>query len=217
MGEKSRTGRTGGTKPSKTALFSAAKRWDSKSLDALLSSAPSLIDATDPRGRKALHIACSIKPGTRGTLESNGIRTVLALFRHGADLHDYVPLEEGSFKATPIWYAVAHGDNLPLVKMLLKRGARADNCLYAVVWNDNADVLREILKTNPPLDDVQAGEPVIISAIRWRKLKTLDMLIDAGADLSFLGAKGRDAVFHAKRKKLPSSMLARLQTRQSTT
>jgi uncharacterized protein len=204
-------------KPSKTALFAAARRWDSKSVDVLLSRAPNLIDATDPRGRKAMHIACSVKPGTPGTLEAHGIGTVSVLLRHGADLHGYVPLEGGSFEATPVWYAVAHGDNLPLVKMLLKRGARADNCLYAVVWNDNAGVLREILKTKPPIDDAQAGEPVIISAIRWRKLKTLGMLIDAGADLSFQDANGRDAVFLAKRKKLPSSVLARLQALQSAT
>jgi ankyrin repeat protein len=201
--------------PSKTALFNAAKRWDVKSLSALLSSVPDLIDATDPRGRKALHVACSVKPGTAGTHEPNGMRTVSMLLRRGADLHDYVPLEEGRFKATPVWWAVAHGDNFPLVKMLLKRGARADNCLYAAVWNDNADVLREILKTDPPIDDARAGEPVIISAIRWRKLKTLGVLIDAGADTSFRDAKGRGALFHARRKKLPSSVLARLQALQS--
>jgi len=202
-------------KPSKTATFEAAKRWDVKSLTALLSSAPDLIDATDPRGRKALHIACSVKPGTRGTMEPKGIRTVSALLRRGADLHDYVPLEEGRFKATPVWYAVAHGDNLALVKMLLRRGARADNCLYAAVWNDNAAVLREVLKTTPSINDAQAGEPVIVSAIRWRKLKTLDALIDAGADLSFRDANGRDVIFHARRKKLPAPVLARLEALRS--
>lgn len=204
-------------KPSKSALFTAAKRWDSKSLDALLLSAPDLVEVTDPRGRKALHVACSIKPGTPGTREPNGTATVSVLLRHGADLYDYVPLEGGRFKATPVWYAVAHGDNLALVKMLLKRGARADNCLYAVVWNDNAAVLREILKTKPPIDDLGAGEPVIISAIRWRKLKTLGILLDAGADLTFRDARGRDAMFFAKHKKLPSSMLTRLQALQSAT
>jgi uncharacterized protein len=198
-------------KPSKTALFSAAKRWDVKTLTSLLASAPDLIDGVDPRGRKALHLASSVKPGTRDTQEPNGMRTVSALLRHGADLNDHVPLEEGRFKATPIWYAIAHGDNLPLVKMLLKRGARADNCLYAAVWNDNADVLREILKTDPPINDLQQGEPVLISAVRWRKLKTLDVLLDAGADVSLHDAKGRDTMFHARRKKLPSRVLARLQ------
>jgi ankyrin repeat protein len=202
-------------KPSKTALFNAAKSWDVKVLTALLSSSPDLIDVEDPRGRKAIHIACSVKPGARGTREPNGTRTVSALLERGADLHGYVPLEEGRFKATPIWYAVAHGDNLALVKMLLKRGARADNCLYAAVWNDNADVLREILKTRPPINDAQAGEPVIISAVRWRKLKTLDVLLDAGADVSLHDAKGRDVMFHARRKKLPSRLLARLEASRS--
>jgi uncharacterized protein len=198
-------------KPSKTALFTAAKRWDANCLAALLSAAPDLIDAKDPRGRKAVHVACSVKPETRDTLEANGIRTVSALLRRGADLHDYVPLEDGRFRATPVWYAVAHGDNLPLVKMLLTRGARVDNCLYAAVWNDNAGVLREILKTSLPIDDAQGGEPVIISAIRWRKLKTLAVLIDAGADLSVSDKNGRDVIFHARRKKLPAPLLARLQ------
>lgn len=202
-------------RPSKTALFRAAKSWDVKSLIALLASAPDLIDATDLRGRKALHLACAVKPGTPGTKEPNGIRTVSALLRRPADLHDYARLEEGTFKATPIWWAVAHGDNLPLVKMLLKRGARADNCLYAVVWNDNTAVLREILKTRPPLNEFEEGEPVVISAIRWRKLKTLDVLLDAGADLSFRDAKGRDALAFARHKKLPSSLLARLEALQA--
>jgi hypothetical protein len=207
-------------KASKTALFAAAKRWDAKSLAALLSAAPQLIDAIDRHGRKAVHIACSVKPGTRGTLERNGLRTMSLLFRRGAGLQDYVGLEAGSFKATPVWWAVAHGDNLPLVKMLLKRGARADNCLYAAVWNDNAEVLRAILKTKPPINHIEdgkdGGEPVIISAIRWRKLKTLDVLIRAGADLSFRDSKGRDALFHARRKKLPAPLIARLQALQSS-
>ncbi len=46
-----------------------------------------------------------------------------------ADLHDYVPLGRRPVQGDAgLGTAVAHGDNLPLVKMLLKRGARADNC-----------------------------------------------------------------------------------------
>jgi ankyrin repeat protein len=201
--------------PSKTALFNAAKHWDAKTVDMLLSAAPALMDVRDSRGRNALHLACSVKPGTAGTREPNGIRTVTTLLRHGADLHGFLPLENGSFKATPVWWAVAHGDNLPLVRMLLKKGARADNCLWAVVWNDNTEILREILKANPPLDDREGGEPVIVSAVRWKKLKTLELLMKAGADVSVPDRKGRDAIFHARAKKLPAAIIARLEALRS--
>ena len=49
-------------KPSKTALFDAAKRWDALAVTALLKAAPALVGATDPKGRQAIHIACAVKP-----------------------------------------------------------------------------------------------------------------------------------------------------------
>jgi hypothetical protein len=33
-----------------------------------------------------------------------------------------MPAEEGDFRANPVWYAVARGENGPLVKFLVKRG-----------------------------------------------------------------------------------------------
>src|SRR5262245_49450805 len=65
-------------KPSKTALFEAAKRWEAAAVKALLKSAPALVDATDPKGRQALHMACAVSPDlTLG--EANGIATVKVL------------------------------------------------------------------------------------------------------------------------------------------
>jgi len=198
-------------RPSKTALFSAATAWDAPLVRRLLEAAPDLITATDRRGRTALHLACAVKPGKPGTREPNGIRTVMTLLECGAAVHGCVPLDNGTFKGTAAWYAVAHGDNLPLVRMLLKRGADVSNCLFAAAWNDNAAMLRELLKTNPPLDALGEGEPVITFAIRWRRLRAVEALIRAGADASVQDAKGRDAVFHARAKKLPGRLIARLE------
>src|SRR5690242_13563236 len=61
-------------RPSKTALFEAAKRWDAAAVSALLKAAPELAAATDQRGRTALHLACSSPPGPKQG-EPNGIRT----------------------------------------------------------------------------------------------------------------------------------------------
>jgi ankyrin repeat protein len=93
-------------KPSKTALFEAAKRWDATAVTALLKAAPALVHATDPKGRMALHIACAVPPGPK-LGEPNGIATVTALLKAGADLEAHVPMpaEEGDFRANPVWYA----------------------------------------------------------------------------------------------------------------
>ena len=84
-----------------------------------------------PQGRTALHIACAVKPGGDKLGEPNGIDTVTVLIEAGADLERAVPMaeEEGGFRATPLWYAVARGENLPLVQYLLQRGADASYLL----------------------------------------------------------------------------------------
>lgn len=45
------------TKPSRTALFSAARIWDREAVAALCAAAPELIDASDPKGRDSVAIA----------------------------------------------------------------------------------------------------------------------------------------------------------------
>ncbi len=95
--------------PSKTALFDAAKCWDAAAVKAILKVVPALVTASDSRGRMALHLACAVK-AARGKLgEPNGIRTVAALLAAGAPLEAEVPMdeEEGDFRATPVWYALA--------------------------------------------------------------------------------------------------------------
>ncbi len=99
-------------KPSRTSLFAAAARWDAASVAANLALAPELVKVTDPQGRTALHRACAVKPGGNPQLaEPDGIRTVTTLLEAGAELEREVPMneDEGDFRATPLWYAVARG------------------------------------------------------------------------------------------------------------
>src|SRR4051812_16861884 len=72
-------------KPSKSALFDAAKRWDAAAATALLKAAPDLVRATDPKGGTGLHIACAAKPGP-SLGEPHGLKTVTALLAAGAEL-----------------------------------------------------------------------------------------------------------------------------------
>jgi ankyrin repeat protein len=198
-------------RPSKTALFEAAKAWDASRVRTILGGAPALISATDPRGRMALHLACGVRPGGKGLGEPSGIRTATVLLEAGANLEAAVTMEEDEedFRATPVWYAVARGENLPLVRFLLKHGADASYSLWAAVWRDDAVLMRELLKRRPRLDLGAHGETPIFYAARLQ-LKTLDLLIAAGADPSIRDRRGRDAVDIARARRLPKDVIARL-------
>src|SRR5262245_52358213 len=108
--------------PSRTALFDAAKRWDVAVVKDMLSKAPALANARDPQGRMAVHIACAAKSGQ---CEPHGIKTVTVFLKAGVPLEAEVPMDEdeGDFRATPVWYAYARGENPPLVRFLIAQGA----------------------------------------------------------------------------------------------
>ena len=103
--------------------------------------------------------------------------------------------DEGEFRATPRWYAVSRGENLPLVRFLLGRGADASYSLWAAVWRDDPVLCRELLNANPRLNLRAHGETPIFYAARLKRLKTLD-LSETGAT-----AAGR-AALKAKLPKL---------------
>jgi ankyrin repeat protein len=200
-------------KPSRTALFSASRMWDWPTVAALLVAAPELVAASDPQGHTALHRACAVKPGSSPQLvEPNGVKTITTLLEAGADLEQAVPMDEdeGDFRATPLWYAVARGENFPLVEFLLQRGANASYSLWAAVWRDDDDVCRALLQSKPELNLRAHGETPIFYAARLQRLATLALLIDAGADPSIPDSVGRDSVAIARERKLPEEIIERM-------
>jgi len=198
--------------PSKTAVVDAAKAWNPAEVRALVKASPQLAHATDARGRTALHLACAVKPGSRMPGEPHGIKTVTALLEAGAGLEVAVPMEEDEedFRATPLWYAVARGENLPLVLFLLKRGADASTSLWAAVWRDDEVLCRHLLESKPKLDLRAHGETPIFYAARLRRLKTPGLLIEAGADPRIPDRQGRDAIDIAQARRLPKDLVSRL-------
>jgi uncharacterized protein len=199
--------------PTKTALFAAAKRWDAAAVAATLAAGPGLAKASDPRGRMALHLACAVKPGAAGLAERDGTATAGALLAAGADIEAAVPMDAdgGDFRVTPAWYATARGENLALVRFLLARGADASPCLWAAVWRDDAVFCGALLAAKPRLNLIAHGETPLFYAARLKRLKTLALLIEAGADPSIPDRQGRDAVAIARARRLPKPLIARLE------
>src|SRR5258708_23743682 len=199
-------------RPSKSALFAAARSWDAPAVRAMLGVVPELVEASDPKGRMAIHLACAVKPGDAALSEPNGIETVTVLLDAGAGLENAVPMseDEGDFRATPLWYAVSRGENLPLVRFLIERGADTSYSLWAAVWRDDAELCRELLKAQPRLNLRAHGETPIFYAARLQRLKALDLLIEAGADPAILDDQGRDAAEIARMWRLPKPFIDRL-------
>ena len=118
--------------------------------------------------------------------------------------------DEGDFRATPLWYAVARGENLPLVRFLLRHGADASYSLWAAVWRDDDALCRQLLKAKPRLNLRAHGETPLFYAARLKRLKTLDLLIKAGADPRIRDNHGRDAADIARARHLPGDFIRRL-------
>jgi uncharacterized protein len=199
-------------RPTKTAVFNSGKAWNAAALGALLQVSPSLAQAIDSRGRTALHMACAVRPGGATLGEPNGIATVSALLKAGADLEAPAPMDEdeGDFRATPLWFAVARGENLTLTQHLLKLGADASYSLWAAVWRDDEILCRDLLKSKPRLNLRAHGETPLFYAARLKRLKALELLLDAGADPTIADDRGRDVLAIAQARRLPKSVIDRL-------
>lgn len=197
--------------PSRTALFDAAKSWDVAKVTDILAAAPALGKARDPRGRMAIHIACAARPGPKQG-EPHGVKTVTALLKAGMPLEADVPMskEEGDFRATAVWYAYSRGENPALVRFLIGQGADTSYALWAAVWRDDDVMCRAFLKAKPRLNLRAHGETPIFYAARLQRLKTLKLLIAAGADPRIKDPRGRDALDIARARRLPKEVVARL-------
>lgn len=96
------------------------------------------------------------------------------------------------------------------MQFLLERGADASFSLWAAVWRDDAALLAALLAAKPRLNLRAHGETPIFYAARLQRLKTLDLLIAAGADPTIADPQGRDALEIAQARRLPADVIERL-------
>jgi hypothetical protein len=200
-------------KPSKTALLAAVRAWDPTEVDRILTATPDLRATEDRPGRTLLHLACGVDAATSRSADRHGIGTVTRLLAHGLALDAVEPIADDGeiFAATPLWYAVARGVNPKLVGHLLALGASPDGCLWAAVWRDDAPMCKQLLARKPKLDQTFAGETPLFYAARLKRLATLDVLLEAGADATIADGKGQTPADIARLRRLPAAIVERLQ------
>ncbi len=176
---------------SKTRLFQAIKALDVDAVAALLDAQPELIRVIDDRRRNPLHFLCSLPADPRTS--TRALTLARRLLDAGLDVNAPA-FVEGVFQATPLWYAISRGRNLPLVRFLLKHGSTPENSLWAAAFAENLPAIDLLVKSGASLDPVTEDETPFLSAIKWSRFTAAERLLRHGANVNFQNSKGVTAL-----------------------
>ena len=147
------------------------------------------IDAVDSRGRSALSWAAR-----RGD-----VKTVDALMKAQANLD----LCDNLGKSPLLW--ALQGPNITCAELLLQHGANATiltsggyGALYYAAWyHDNANIVKNLLAAGADVNALDSCEQSAMSTAAARgHPKSLDALLDGGAEINLLDAEGDSALMH---------------------
>jgi ankyrin repeat protein len=160
---------------------------------------PSLKDSRDKRGRNWLHLCCGVRIHDKKLRPADSIKTASVLLDAGLELNAPA-FTEGSWKATPLWYAISFGRNLELARYLLDRGSDPEHCMWAAAFNDDAAAIRLLARYGAKLDGVAEDASPFFFAVQWSHFVAAEQLLKLGADVNFQNSKGLTA-FHLLLKK----------------
>lgn len=176
---------------SKARLFRSIKALDVEAVTSLLEAHPDLLRVTDARRRNPLHFLCSLPadPKTSGRVLTLARRLLAA----GLDVNAPA-FGEGAFRATPLWYAISRGRNLPLAQLLLAHGSTPENSLWAAAFAENVKAIDLLVRSGAKLDPVTEDETPFLGAIKWSRFVGAERLLRHGANVNFQNSKGLTAL-----------------------
>jgi ankyrin repeat protein len=176
---------------SRARLFRSLKGLDLEAVAAVLAAQPELLRATDDRRRNPLHFLCSLPAGARTSERS--IKLARHLLGLGIDI-DAPAFVEGAFQATPLWYAISRGHNLPLARFLLQQGSTPEYCLWAAGFKDDVEAIDLLVRHGASVDPVTENETPFLSAIKWSRFAAAERLLHHGANVNFQSSRGLTAL-----------------------
>ncbi len=185
---------------SRTRMIELVKAFDAEAVAAGLAASPGLMSWRDERERNWLHLACATPLARDGRDAQASIRTADALLGLGFGLDDHA-FTEGAWRATPLWFAIARGENRPLTEHLLRLGAYPGYCLWAASFLDDPGLVRLLVRHGAdPNDPLLPGEPPLCAAVGWSKFRAAQALLEAGADPDYVTPNGASALHAMLRK-----------------
>ena len=182
---------------SRTRLFAALKALDVQTVDRLLRAQPDLLRAVDDRRRSPLHFLCGLPADPKTS--ARALALAGRLLDGGLDVNAPA-FVEGIFQATPLWYAIARGRNLPLARFLLKRGSTPENALWAAAFAEDVAAIDLLVRSGASLDPVTEDETPFLTAIKWSRFVGAERMLHHGANVNFQNSKGLTALHMALKK-----------------
>ena len=173
---------------SKTRMLPLVKdlRW--REVSQGLSENPALLGVRDERGRNWLHLACGVKVKERGLQVGDSLKTAEVLLNAGLDINQEA-FREPDFKATPLWYAIAHGQNIKLAEFLLARGSVPHYCMWAAAYNNDAPAIRLLVANGAEINASAEDATPFLFAIQWSRFAAAEQLLKLGADVNAQNSK----------------------------
>ncbi|HXW84273.1 MAG TPA: ankyrin repeat domain-containing protein [Candidatus Binataceae bacterium] len=180
-------------------MLALVKAFDWKNVDAGFAENPELLGFRDERGRNWLHLCCGVNAKRSTPRAEASIRTAELLLKLGIDI-DQPAFVEGQWRATPLWYAIARGENLPLARYLLEHGSSPNHCLFAASWNNDLDTIRLLVKHGADLNEVAEDETPFLGAVKFSRFGPAEELLKLGADINHRDPKGMTALHYMLKK-----------------
>jgi ankyrin repeat protein len=183
---------------SKTKMLAFVKALDWKAMRGALAENRGLLDYRGKRGENYLHVCCSVDITKHQLRAADSIKSAETLIDAGLDINREA-FTEGEWKATPLWYTIARGNNLGLAKYLLKRGATPEYCLWAAAYNDDPSAVRLLVNAGATIDPVDGDTPLLF-AVRWSRFAAAEALLGCGADANYQDKDGKTALHYMLKK-----------------
>ncbi len=178
---------------SKTRMLDLVKTFQTDAVAKGLQEKPELIEFRDASGRNYLHLCASVDVRKKSRSEaSNSVSLAGVLLNAGIGINSPASTR-GSWHATPLWYAVGRGRNMPLARFLLEEGSSPDHCLWAAVFHDDLEMLELLVSAGASLDATPEYEPPLMLAVMGKKFACAEFLLAAGSDPNYQHAHGMTA------------------------
>lgn len=184
---------------SKTRLAACIKVFDTEAVVAGLKARPGLLGHADERGRNWLHLCASIDASKRGLDPAQAVPLAAALLDFGIDVNA-AAFTEGTWCATPLWYAVSRGGNIDLARCLLASGSTPEHCLWAAAYREDLDMIALLLDSGARLEAVAEQETPLLHAVKYSRFRSAEALLEAGADPDYRDVTGMTALHYMLKK-----------------